>query len=192
MSDQITASPKKSPFTLGWIVLVIFSAIIAHFVANYEQFLPHHWQTYTSPDGSFSVQLPDKPSIQSTQVPLEGGGTTAVNVITAAPTDHTTYMFTYVEHENIGQKSPDQTLDSAREGGLRKIQGTVLTQKRITVQGYPGLDVQARARGNSLADLRIVAVGNRLVMIMALATVGHDREPKTVQRVLDSFKINQK
>jgi hypothetical protein len=101
-------------------------------------------------------------------------------------------MFTYLENENVAQKSPDQALVSARDGGLRKIQGTVLAQEKITVQGYPGLDVQARARGNSLADLRFVVVGNRLVMIMALATAEQHREPKTVQRVLDSLKINQK
>jgi hypothetical protein len=113
------------------------------------------------------------------------------NLISAAPTDHTVYMITCVEHPNVGQK-PDQALDAARDGGLRKIQGTPLTQKKITVQGYPGLDIQAHARGNSLADLRIVVAGNRLFLIMAVASVEDDREPKTIQRMLDSFKLNQK
>jgi hypothetical protein len=57
-------------------------------------------------------------------------------------------MITCVEHPNVGQKPPDQALDAAPDGGLGKIQGTPLTQNKITVQGYPGLDVQARARGN--------------------------------------------
>jgi hypothetical protein len=190
MSDGSTTSPKKSQFTPAWIAIAVFTAIGVHFVANLEQFLPHHWQTYTSPDGSFSIQLPAKPTIQPTQVPLDGGSSAAVNVITAAPNDRTTYAVTCAENANVGQKPPDQTLDSARDGSLSKIQGTVLTQKRIMVQGYPGLDVQARARGNSLVDLRIVAVGNRIFMIMAVANVEQDREPRTVQRVLDSFKIN--
>jgi hypothetical protein len=92
-------------------------------------------------------------------------------MITATPTDHTSYVFTYVEREKVGQQSPDQALAGARDGALRKVQGTLLTQKTITVQGYPGLDVQARARGNSFVDLRFVVVGNRLFMIMAVATV---------------------
>jgi hypothetical protein len=100
-------------------------------------------------------------------------------------------MITCMEQPNVGQKSPDQALDAARDGALRKIQGAPLTQRRITVQGYPALDVQARARGNSLADLRIVAAGNRMFIIIAVATVDDDREPKTVQRMLDSFKITQ-
>ena len=192
MQDATSTSPKKSPITLRWIALVVFGAIVAHFVANYDRYLPHRWQTYASPDGSFSIQLPAKPSIGPTNIPLEGGGATKANLISAAPNDHTVYMITCIEDPNVGQKSPDQTLDAARDGGLRKIQGTPLSQKKITVQGYPGLDVQARARGNSLADFRMVVAGNRLFMIMAVATVEEDREPKTIPRMLDSFKISQK
>jgi hypothetical protein len=183
--------PKKSPVTLRWIAQLVFGAIVAYFVAHYDRYLPHRWQTYTSPDGSFSIQLPDRPSIQFSKIPLEGGGATTENVISAAPTDHTAYMITCMEQPNVGQKSPDQALDAARDGALRKIHGAPLTQRRITVQGYPALDVQARARGNSLADLRIVAAGNRMFIIIAVATVDDDREPKTVQRMLDSFKITQ-
>jgi hypothetical protein len=192
MQDASNGLPKKSPITLRWIGLVIFGVIVAHFVANYDRYLPHSWQTYTPADGSFSIQLPAKPSIESTNVPIEGGGTTKANVISAAPNDHTVYMITYVEEPSVGQRSPDQTLDAARDGGLGKIQGTALSQKKITVQGYPGLDIQARARGNSLADFRIVVAGNRMFMIMAVATVEADREPKTIQRMFDSFKISQK
>ncbi|MGA9042101.1 MAG: hypothetical protein WB421_16335 [Terriglobales bacterium] len=192
MSAPTIASPKKSPISVGRIVLIVFAVIIAYCVTNYEQFLPHHWQTYTSPDGSFSIQLPDKPSVEPTQVPLEGGGTANVNVITATPTDHTAFSCVYFEDENIGRKSPGQALDSALDGSLRKIQGTVVTQKKITVQGNPGLEVQARGRGNSLVDMRIVVASNRMFLIMAVATAEQDREPKTVQHVFDSFKINQK
>jgi hypothetical protein len=192
MQDTSNASPRKSPITLRWILLIIFGVIVAHFVANYDRYLPHRWQTYTPADSSFSIQLPAKPSVEPTNIPLAGGGTTKANVISAAPNDHTVYMITYMEDPSVGQRSPDQTLDAARDGGLGKIQGTVLSQKKITVQGYPGLDIQARARGNSLADFRIVVAGNRMFMIMAVATVEEDREPKTIRRMLDSFKISQK
>jgi hypothetical protein len=101
MQDGTSSPPKKSPITLRWIALVAFSAIFAHFcVALYDRYVPHRWQTYTSPDGSFSIQLPGKPSVEPTKIPLEGGGTTTANVISAAPTDHTAYMITCVEHQD--------------------------------------------------------------------------------------------
>jgi hypothetical protein len=192
MSDLSITAPKKSPFTVAWLGLIIIGAIGAHFVANYDRYLPHRWLTYTSPDDSFSIQLPGKASVEPTKIPLEDGGSMMATVISASPTDHTAYMITYIERTNFGQRPPDQVLDAARDGGLRKIQGTVLTQKKITVQGYPGLDVQARARRDSLADFRIVVAGDRLFVITAIATEDDDREPKTIERILDSFKINQK
>lgn len=192
MSDTTIAAPKKSPFTLRWIAFLVCSLLVGYFVAHYEEFLPHRWQTYTTPDGLFSLQLPAEPTVRPTQVPVEGEGTVTVNMVTAAPTNRATYLFASVEREGLGQKSTDQVLSAALNGGLRKIQGNVLTQKNITVQGYPGLDAQATARGNSLADFRIILVDKRLVMIMALATAEQDRESKTIQRVFDSFKINQK
>ena len=155
-------------------------------MANYEQFLPHHSQTYTSPDGSLSIQLPDKPSVEpDNQVPLEGGGTANVNLITATPTDHTAYSFVYFEDDSIGRKSPDQALDSHLTES-RKIQGTVVTQRKSRCKAIR-LEVQARGRGNSLVDMRIVVASNRMFLIMAVATVEQDREPKTVQSVFDLF-----
>lgn len=193
MSDRTITSPKKSPFTLGWIALVVVSALIAHFVvANYERFLPHRWQTYTSPDGSFSVQLPDKPSIEPTQVPLEGNGTTTIDFITANPTTHTAYSCFYFDQESIVGKSPDEVLKAARDGSLSKIQGTILDEKRIKVDGYPALETQASVRGHELFDSRIIVAGKRVYMITAVATAKEDREAKTVQRVMDSFRILQK
>jgi hypothetical protein len=99
-------------------------------------------------------------------------------------------VITYIQQASFSQRPQDEVLDSARDGGLRKVQGTVLTQKKITVQGYPGLDIQAHARGDSLADFRIVVAGDRLFVITAIATEEDDREPKTIERILDSFKIN--
>jgi hypothetical protein len=68
----------------------------------------------------------------------------------------------------------------------------LLTQNRITVQGFPGLDIQARAHGNMFMDSRMVVVGNRFYMIMAVAASKQDREPKTLKRIFDSFKLSPK
>jgi hypothetical protein len=192
MSDQTVTSPKKSPFTLGWIALVVSSGIIAHFVANYEDFLPYHWQTYTSPDGSFSIQLPGKPTVEPTQVPVPGGRTTKIDFITASPTPRTAYSCVYFDQESIAGKSPDEVLVAARDGSLRKIQGTTLNEKRIEVEGYPALDTHASARGNELFDSRIIIAGKRVYMITAFASTKEDRQEKTEQRVMNSFKILRK
>jgi hypothetical protein len=171
------------------ITLASVGAVVA---MNYERLLPHRWETYTAPDNAFLIELPAKPRIETIQAPREdGGGTVIINAITAAPTSHTSYSCDYTERDHHGGESSDKILESARDGSLRKTQGTVLNQRRITVQGYPGLEMQVSARGDSLVDERLLVVGERLYMIIAVATIKQDRESKTIQRVFDSFKINQ-
>jgi len=179
----------KTIITFRQVGVIILAVLGSMAVANYDKLLPHKWQTYTATDGSFSVELPGSPTVETTQAPVEGGGTTAMNLVSVKPTNTTVYGCSYVEDENLARKSADEALDSARDGSLRKTQGTVISQKRGIVQGYPALDMQARARGNSLLDSRMIVVGKRLYMILAVATTEQDREAKTIQRVLDSFKI---
>lgn len=179
----------KSQITFRQIALIVFGVLVASAVANYDKLLPHRWQTYTAPDNSFTVELPGKPLSETTQAPIEGGGTKPMTLVSVKPTTRTAYMCSYAEDENIGSKSPDEVLEAARDGSLSKTQGTVISQKRLTVQGYPALEIQARARGNSLLDARIVVAGKRLYVIMAVATGEQDREANAIRRIFDSFKV---
>lgn len=182
----------KSKITARQFVLILVAVILSTVVANYDKLLPHRWQTYTAPNGIFSIELPGTLTAETTQAPIEGGGSMTINLISASPTTHTSYSCAYFDREGIENKSLDEVLTSARDGSLRKIQGTIIKEKRIEVDGYPALEMQANARGTSLFDSRIIVAGKRLYMIGAVATVQGDREPKTVQRVMDSFKILQK
>jgi hypothetical protein len=181
----------KSKITFRQVALIFFGVLVSLAVANYDKLLPHRWQTYIAPDRSFSVELPGKASVETIQAPIDGGGTKPMTLISVNPTTNTAYMCSYVEDENVASRTPDEALQMARDGSLQKTQGTVITQKRTNLQGYPALEFQARTRGNSVVDSRMVLVGKRLYMIMAVATVEGDREPKTVQRVLDSIKITK-
>ena len=179
----------KSQITFRQVAAIVFAVIVATAVANYEKLLPHRWQTFTASDGSFSVDLPGEPKVETAQAPVDGGGVVPVTMVSVKPSSSTVYMCSYLDDENIGRKSADDALNSARDGSLRKTQGTVVSQNRTMVQGYPALDMQARARGNSLLDARFVIAKNRLYIIMAATTVPEDREAKTIQRIIDSFKI---
>jgi hypothetical protein len=181
----------KLTITRREIFQIALASLVAVAAMNYQRLLPHRWKAYTAPDHAFLIELPGEPKIDTIQAPWEGGGTVTINAITATPTSHTSYSCDYTERDHLGTESSDKVLESARDGSLRKIQGTVLSQRRITLQGHPGLEMQVSARGDSLVDERLLVVGDRLYMIIAVATIKQDREPKTIQRVFDSFKINQ-
>jgi hypothetical protein len=181
--------PKPS---IAQIIIIIVAAVGSVFVAHYEDFLPYSWQTYTAPDGTFSIELPSKPTVETSQKPVEGGGNITFHLINAATNGGRAYSCSYVDVENANPKPPDQVLESARDGSLGKVQGTLVSQNQLTIQGFPGLQFQARVRGNSLMDSRYLLVGKRLYMMMAVATDGRKSDPKAVQRMFDSFKLNPK
>jgi len=112
-------------------------------------------------------------------------------MIIAEPTSTTAYTCSYFDNANIRKEPPNEALESARDGSLAKIQGTLLSQNQTSIQGYPALGWQARARGDSLVDSHMILVGDRLYIITAVATAKKDREPKTLQRVFDSFKLTK-
>jgi hypothetical protein len=179
----------SSTITVRQVVVIVFAVLTATVVASYDKLLPHQWQTYTGPDGIFSIELPEKPTVETNKIPMVDGTTKTINIVSAEPTKHTAYSLTYFEDESLGKRAPDEVLESAVAGSLAKVQGTALSKKAIEVQGHPALEMQARARGNSLLDSRTILVGNRIYMVMAVAMVEQDREPKTVERILNSFKI---
>lgn len=181
----------KSQITSRQVAFIVLGVLVSMAVANYERLLPRKWQTYTAPDGSFSVELPGRPEVETTHAPLEGGGTKAITFVSVKPNGRAAYVCSYADDENIGRKSPDEALESARDGSLSKTQASVISQKRTTVQGYPALDMQARAGGNSLIDSRMIVAGKRFYMIMAVTPVQQDREDKTIERMVESFKIIQ-
>jgi len=175
-----------SPRQLVMLSIAVVGALV---FSNYEHLLPYRWQTYTAPDAKFSVRLPGKANVETKPVPGDDGKTTSLTLIGVEPTRDTAYTCSYFDSESLGKKPPEQALEASMAGSLTKIQGTVISLQHITVQGYPGIDWHARARGNSLVDARMILVGNRLYMIMAVARADGDREPKTVQRVFESFKV---
>jgi len=156
--------------SLAFFITVIVGAVGSVLVAHYDELLPTRWQTYTPQDRSFSLELPGTPREVTTQVALEDGGRIILHMVTTQPNDHMAYSCAYGEREDVNGKTADQVLDSARDGSLRKIQGTLLSQKRVTVRGHPGLEFQATACNNSIVDARILLVSSRIYMMMAVAT----------------------
>ena len=171
---------------------MVVSVLIARAVAHYDQWLPHKWQTYTAPDGTFSLDLPAKPSVETIHMPGADNISTAIQSITAQPTDNTTYTCTYFDRQSDPGSSPQQILQASLDGSLKKIQGTLISQKELTIQGYPALDALASARGNSLVDYRMILANGRMFLLKGVAMDATNRDPKTFQRFKDSFKILRK
>ena len=67
---------------LQLIVLAVFGGVGSWLIAHYQQLIPDRWETFTSPDGTFSVDLPAKVTSQEKQ-PASNTGKEVVHLIGA-------------------------------------------------------------------------------------------------------------
>jgi len=168
---------------------IIVAVLIMTVIANYDDFLPYRWQTFSAADGSFSAQFPGKPEVEDQQVQLPGGGTATVHQVIAAPTKKASYGCTYFEDPRLASNSAEEVLDAARDGSISKIQGSLIHEQRLDVDGHPARDVEVRARGNSLVEMRLVTVGQRTFMLMVVESARRSADSKNVRKFFDSLKF---
>jgi hypothetical protein len=75
---------------------------------------------------------------------------------------------------------------NTHEIDIRGVQGTLVSEKRLTIQGHPARDVQITTRGNAAFDNRIILAGSRLYILMVADVTGrHDAQ--NVERFFNSF-----
>lgn len=148
------------------------------------------WQTFSSQDGSLTVEVPGDPkySRKSTNTPLGSIGLDIYQI----EKSNTLYMFSIskmpVELSKV--KSTQQLLSDAREGGLRGVQGTLVKEDKIKINGYPGIEITANAKQSHKVFARIIIAGNKLYIVMAVTKQSSDSPSTDIRKYLDSIKIH--
>lgn len=143
------------------------------------------WQTYRSPDGKFSVDMPGQPQ-ESTQ-PVDAG---------MGPMDLHTLGFgtTNGAYTVIYADLPDAALQAGAapvlEGALNGVAGqnAVQNQENVTVQGNPGIAGEFEAPGTGYTRYAAILVQNRLYQIITL-TPDKSTNAEGTQRFFSSFKL---
>lgn len=148
------------------------------------------WQPAVRPDAGFSVEMPGEP--KDLQVPAinEAGSTEPVKMIFANPNGETTFAVTWEDNPpvaRVNNRSPDKTLDAARDGMLAKTQTFLDTDAHASAAGYPARDISAHNAGGGVINIRMIYTGERLYTLMALFPSSGARREQDVIRFYNSF-----
>lgn len=147
------------------------------------------WEEFSSSEGAFSILMPGTPTEQTKTV------NTAVGPIDAyfflLERKDIAYMVGYSDYpDTVVQKTnPDAILEGARNGAVANVQGKLLNELIISLNGYPGRELKIEpAGGKGTIKAKIFIVGNRLYQVMVV-TPKEKAFSKNVRRFLDSFKF---
>ena len=169
---------------------IVIAVVIMTVFANYQNFLPHRWQAFSASDKSFSALFPSKPEAEDQQVPLDAGGIAVAHTFVATPEKTASYGLTYYDDPRLATETIEEELNRARDGSIAKVQGSIIGERHLAIQGHEARDIDARATGNSLITMRLIAVGQRLYLLMVVDTARQKPDSKNIQKFFDSLKLS--
>jgi hypothetical protein len=147
------------------------------------------WQTYVAPDGKFSVEMPGVPLTHTSEAPVPGRNAAVIHNLMVTTITGTAFMCSYHSNPNFVNRPPDPILEGGRDGAVKNVQGSIVSQKKLKVQDYPALEFQATARLDSTVDARMILVGDRMYMLLVVSPAKIGRDTKSITRMFDSFKV---
>jgi hypothetical protein len=152
------------------------------------------WIFFTPEDGRFTVRLPAKPKLES-QVTPTASGSMKLHVYSASGAFGVLYQVGFADFPKhlVAQSQPSQMLASAQQGAVNKLSGTVITERKLRVQGYPAREFSMRVTNEGLSLGywgRLLLVGARLYQLQVIGLAAQ-AEPGKRERFFDSFKLHQ-
>lgn len=133
------------------------------------------WQPISSSEGHFAVQMPGKP----TEDKRDGHSFTV-------QTQQGVFMVAYKDFpDEVGKTSADKYLDQVSEG-LGTDGDKVVSQRKITLAGYPGRELRYQTSDGMDGIARIYLVKERIYTVIVMPSKLQD-----AQKFLDSFRLTQ-
>ena len=153
---------------------------------------PLVWQPFTPAQGGFTISMPDKPKadVLSTNTAV---GVIDLNIF-LIEMDDSAYIVSYADYPEslVRNNNTDVMLDGARDGAVANVDGKLLAERRITLQGYPGREllVEAQSKGvQGLVRARVYLVGRRLYQMLVAGSEAQFSE-SDAEIFLNSFQLH--
>lgn len=157
-----------------------------------------NWVTFTSPEGRYSVSLPQQPTLK-TQESTTADGEKFPQYLAITSDEQITFVIGYFD------VAPDSTFsgDLARDAMVKKVAGKVVSENQITLGTYPGRDLNvalklnvptAEGEPSSQTDyvdrLRMYETGKRVYILQAFFPKALESEAfARVTKYFASFQV---
>jgi hypothetical protein len=153
-------------------------ALTTLFVAS--TFAQTEWKEFTSPEGNFRILVPETPQQQML------AERNLHQFSARAGTE--SYGLAYADYPP--ETDWENAVNGERDSIVNGLGGSVVDEKRTSVEGYPGKWIRFVGQ-NTSGELAIYLVGRRLYALHAFAPKGAPR-PQNFSEFLNSFRLLSK
>lgn len=149
------------------------------------------WPKLETTEGRFRAIMPAKAERSVSDVPSANG---KIPVYTFSSSNKTgSFMLSYADYPNAASSPAheQEVLDAVRDGVLKGIEGVLVSESKLTLNGYPGREMKATrmVEGSEMIfSWRLFLVGNRLYQL-AVGTTKADSESPDIKKFFTSFEL---
>ena len=167
------------------ILLILFSPALTLGAQHSDD-----WIKYDSKEGRYSVLLPAQPTVGS-QEATSADGIKFTQYKAAVFSGEVVYMIGYFDYT----ASMTFTFDKARDGMVGAVNGTLLTERSISLGGYSGRELRVLARDESGAEYdmraRFYDVDRRIFVLQFIApkSIAVEITDPKATKYFDSFQV---
>ncbi len=143
------------------------------------------WPRFSSDEGRFSVLTPCTPTTEVKNQDSPVGPYTIHSFICRA--GNAIYWFGWVDYAPTFKFDVQAEINANRDNFIKGIGATVLAEKKLTLDGNPGIEFTAQSSDIQFIKSRVYIVGSRPYQ---LATVTNDKDEQVnVDKFLSSFTL---
>jgi len=154
----------------------------------------HGQSSITSSEGGFAAIFPTATQPERSSSPIETDVGQIEMVTFMATEGDFASMVAYSDYPiaEIQSRHVDAMLDSAREGALRNLNGRLIRQRRISIDGHPGRSIFFRGKSQGFTiygrfDYYVVSA--RLYQVGYITTRQKDVDARKTKAFFASFKL---
>jgi len=145
------------------------------------------WVKFNSPQGRFSVLMPEIPQDKTETVDSEHGPYTTHLFIVKDTTS--VYLIGWVDYDPSFNFNRQAELEANRDNFVKGISATLTTNHPTVIDGYSAIEFTAET-GDRVFKSRVLMVGRRPYQIVIGSPKGFD-DSANVERFFNSFKVNR-
>lgn len=168
-------------------VFAVFIIALAGLAALWANARSYQWQAVQSADGHYRIIFPANPA--ASQLQMLNGSKFVFHRLSASPRRDVTYAVSWWENPSQQDKTTDELFAHFRECDITTFHGNIVSEHRVSVQGYSAQDTEISVGNGGLAVAnRVVRVGPRMYSLWVIEPAGH-RDAASVKRFFDSFSL---
>lgn len=145
------------------------------------------WSAFAPEGGRFSVSMPGTPTTEKETKPSSlGPFTTNLFSVTSSGV---TYLVGYVDYQPSVRLNVQGEIAATRDKFLTAVKGTLVAEKKVTLDGHPGIEFTADIGTTHFVTSRVYVVGQRPYQLLTVTRKGS--EQTDTSKFLSSFKLKK-